>query len=223
MGISTGPYEPGATGNTDGDDNGTVVGTLGTGGSIRSAPVTLAFGSAPTGEPPTPGLTDPAIDTNSNLTIDFGVFRPASIGDFVWYDIDGDGIQDTGEPGIAGVTVNLYDASGTTLIATTTTDANGFYQFTNLQPNTDYLIRLNNSTDYTGTGPLVGYQLAPANQGSDDTLDSDTTLPTPTNPIALATTRRWRQRPVPQAATRDLRCGLLPAVKSGQPGLARRE
>ena len=182
---ATGPYEPGANGNTDGDDNGTVVGTLGTGGSIRSAPVTLAFDLAPTGEPATPGLTDPAIDANSNLTIDFGVFQPASIGDFIWNDANNNGIQDAGELGIPGVTVKLYDDSGTTLIATTTTDTDGLYRFTNLQPTTDYVIRLDNPADYTGTGPLVNYQLSPDNQGGDDTVDSDATLPTPADPIGL--------------------------------------
>ena len=176
---ATGPYEPGASGITDGDDNGTVVGTLGTGGSIRSTPVTLASGAAPTGEPATPGLPDAALDNNSNLTIDFGVFQPASIGDFVWYDIDGDGIQDAGELGIPSVTVNLYDASGTTLIATTTTDANGFYRFINLQPTTDYVIRLDNPDDYTGTGPLVGLYPSPSEQGTNNTVDSNAVLPTP--------------------------------------------
>ena len=34
---------------------------------------------------------------------------PVTVGDFVWYDQNGDGIQNAGEPGIAGVTVNLLD------------------------------------------------------------------------------------------------------------------
>ena len=33
------------------------------------------------------------------------------------------------ELGIAGVTVNLYDSTGTTLLATTTTDGSGHYEF----------------------------------------------------------------------------------------------
>jgi hypothetical protein len=32
-----------------------------------------------------------------------------TIGDFVWNDLNSNGIQDTGEPGLNGVTVNLYD------------------------------------------------------------------------------------------------------------------
>jgi hypothetical protein len=65
-------------------------------------------------------------------TNDAGFFRTtAAIGDFVWEDIDGDGVQDAGEPGIENVTVTLQDDNGNTL-ATTTTDATGFYEFTNL-------------------------------------------------------------------------------------------
>jgi len=63
-----------------------------------------------------------------------GIRRPgpaSSIGDFVWNDLNQDGIQDASEPGIAGVTVNLLDSSSMTL-ATTTTDANGKYLFDNL-------------------------------------------------------------------------------------------
>ncbi len=54
------------------------------------------------------------------------------IGDFVWLDKDGDGTQDTGEPGLEGVTVRLYNSTGTTLLATTVTDENGRYYFGNL-------------------------------------------------------------------------------------------
>lgn len=51
-----------------------------------------------------------------------------TIGDFVWQDsTDCGGYQDTNEPGFAGITVRLENGSG--VIATTTTDANGHYQF----------------------------------------------------------------------------------------------
>src|SRR5207237_890327 len=66
----------------------------------------------------------------SNQTIDFGYYQPASIGNFLWNDLNHNGVQDGGEPGISGVTVTLSGtASGTTI-----TDANGFYQFSNLIP-----------------------------------------------------------------------------------------
>ena len=74
---------------------------------------------------------------------DFGLqLRDASIGDFVWLDLNGDGVQDAGEPGIADVTVVLRPvtvlAGGEDSvvfgppIGTETTDGNGFYDFTNL-------------------------------------------------------------------------------------------
>ncbi|MDQ3248795.1 MAG: hypothetical protein M3Q45_06250, partial [Chloroflexota bacterium] len=52
---------------------------------------------------------------------------PIEIGNRVWRDNDNDGIQDPGESPIQGVTVQLYQASS--LVGTTTTDANGEYYF----------------------------------------------------------------------------------------------
>ncbi len=55
---------------------------------------------------------------------------PIQIGNRVWADTDADGIQDAGESALAGVTVTLKNAGGTTL-ATATTDSNGNYFFSN--------------------------------------------------------------------------------------------
>ncbi len=54
-----------------------------------------------------------------------------AIGDRVWSDSNENCLQDTGEPGIAGVAVNLLDDAGTT-IGSTTTDADGIYVFPGL-------------------------------------------------------------------------------------------
>ena len=70
-----------------------------------------------------------------DLTIDAGVSAGANLGDQVFIDSDGDGQQDPGEPGIAGVIVDLLDAAGN-IIATTTTDANGNYLFENVPSGT---------------------------------------------------------------------------------------
>src|SRR5262249_10276276 len=43
-----------------------------------------------------------------------------SIGDFVWNDINHNGLQDAGEPGVQGVGVTLLDGSGNVLATTTT-------------------------------------------------------------------------------------------------------
>ena len=50
------------------------------------------------------------------------------IGDFVWVDFNGNGIQDAGEPGIPGVTLTLRDADGSP-VQSATTDASGAYGF----------------------------------------------------------------------------------------------
>ena len=50
-------------------------------------------------------------------------------------DSNGDGIQGSGEAGIAGQTVQLLNAAGT-VIATTTTGTNGAYSFAGVTPGT---------------------------------------------------------------------------------------
>ncbi len=70
--------------------------------------------------------------------------QTGSIGDRVWYDTDGDGAQDSGEPGLGGTTVELLNSSGT-VIATTTTDANGIYTFANVAAGS-YTVRVVAST-----------------------------------------------------------------------------
>ncbi len=78
--------------------------------------------------------------TNANiLTYDFGYRGTASIGDLVWTDVNGNGLQDGGETGLSGVTVNLLGSDGATVIATTTTDSNGNYAFANLPGGTYYV------------------------------------------------------------------------------------
>lgn len=71
-------------------------------------------------------------------TADFGFNggTTGTIGDFVWYDADGDGIQDAGEPGLAGVTLNLLDDATSAILATTTTDSSGGYDFVGLAAGT---------------------------------------------------------------------------------------
>ena len=61
---------------------------------------------------------------------------PIEIGNRLWIDADGDGIQDPDEDPLAGVEVVLKDASGAT-IATATTDANGEYLFSSDPNGTD--------------------------------------------------------------------------------------
>ena len=82
------------------------------------------------------GATEAAVTiTDASVQgVDFGLVAPATIGDRVWNDADGNG-ADNGEPGVPGVTVILKDANGVE-VARTTTDANGNYRFTGLIPGT---------------------------------------------------------------------------------------
>jgi hypothetical protein len=76
-------------------------------------------------------------------TADFGFEPLGSIGDFVWSDLDGDGLQDVGETGIGGILVTLTNPDGTS--ATTTTNPDGSYIFSNL-PEGNYTVTV-------GVGP----------------------------------------------------------------------
>ncbi len=157
----------------DDDDNGVAL----AGSYIRSNPVTLG----PTGNEPTLVGSDPtdtpatgeAAEGYSNRTVDFGFSPLASIGDRVWYDTNQNGIQDVGETGITGVAVELYNASG--IVSSTATTGGGLYSFINLVPG-DYYVKF--------TLPAT-YIFSPADQGADDTLDSD---PNVTTGIASFTT-----------------------------------
>ncbi len=95
-------------------------------------------------------------------TFDAGVLILAEKGDFVWEDMDGDGIQDPDEPGLENVIVHLYAADGT-LVKSTFTDANGYYLFDLIYPG-DYYVEFEIPTDYFVTWP---------NSGSNDNVDSD--------------------------------------------------
>ncbi|MEZ4581015.1 MAG: SdrD B-like domain-containing protein [Caldilineaceae bacterium] len=61
----------------------------------------------------------------------FIILPPAAIGDRVWLDMDRNGIQDMGEPGMADVPVTLRDGAGN-MVAATTTGADGLYGFDQL-------------------------------------------------------------------------------------------
>jgi SdrD B-like protein len=66
---------------------------------------------------------------------------PIHIGNFVWHDLDGNGVQDPGEPGVGGVVVQFWNAAKNDLIATTATNGNGLYALVAPVPG-DYRIRV---------------------------------------------------------------------------------
>ncbi|WP_456431795.1 SdrD B-like domain-containing protein, partial [Nitratifractor sp.] len=111
---------------------------------------------------------------------------PLEIGDYVWVDTDGDGIQDPDEDPIGGVTVELWgdtDGDGTvdTKVGETQTDANGRYYFggasdhgmlngNRLETETGYELRIAlNDAALGGRKPT----LQDANGNGEDQRDSD--------------------------------------------------
>lgn len=99
-----------------------------------------------------------------NATVDAGLIQLAALGNYIWSDLNQNGIQDPDEPGIPGVTVELYrgDICSGSPIATTTTDDDGYYLFNNLIPDT-YALRIILPD---------GYQFTLPNNGEED-KDSD--------------------------------------------------
>jgi len=79
-------------------------------------------------------ITGAVLASNTSAqNYNFGELQPASIGGKVYVELDGDGVIDSDEWPISDVTVYLYDDEGS-VVATTTTDSDGNYQFTDLEP-----------------------------------------------------------------------------------------
>ena len=113
--------------------------------------------------------------------IDFAFVKPASVGNFVWFDANKDGIQDADEVGVAGVTVTLTDGAGNPVIdldgnpvKPVTTDANGKYEFTNLMPNVDRIVANSGEESYKVTfTPPAGYSATKSYAAADGEKDSN--------------------------------------------------
>ena len=161
-GSSMGIYEPAVNPNSDVDDN--DDGTKVSGQTITTKAIELENYTEPTGDGDTAPTSSDA-DKNTNLTIDFGIFKPASIGDYVWTDINKNGIQDSGELGVFGITVKLYAGTSITALATTTTDSNGKYLFDNLTPGT-YMVEFVKSS--IGSGNSFSPQSVISSTSSND-------------------------------------------------------
>ncbi len=104
---------------------------------------------------------------------DAGFFTKCTIGDFVWHDEDGDGVQG-GEPGLGGIEIIITDvatgnpvtlrADGTPYVATIASAGSGAYIFDNLPPG-EYKL--------TFSDPAAVYQLTLWEAGGDNTRDND--------------------------------------------------
>ena len=94
----------------------------------------------------------------------------AYIGDRVWNDANGNGIQEAGEAGIGGVLLRLLDSAGTP-VAQATTDAAGSYLFA-ITPGRTYSVEVA-ASNFAAGGQLFNLVIAPQNRGGDDSSDSD--------------------------------------------------
>jgi uncharacterized repeat protein (TIGR01451 family) len=115
---------------------------------------------------------------------------PIEIGNYVWLDKDGDGVQDASEKGIAGVTLCLYD-SDCNLVANTVSDANGEYVFSNsnvtggIKFNSKYFIVVKANNYNTSLKAIIRntdtLYLSKLDNAGDDDIDSDSYIWEETN------------------------------------------
>ncbi len=175
--LSSTATEADPNGNTDSNDNGVDSPTPITTG-ITTGLITLNGD----GEPTTDGDGN-----NGNQTVDLGFFKPFSLGNLVWKDLDDDGVKDATEPGVDGVLVELFKdrnangvlevtgADAPALRTTTTTNANGLnglYNFTELEPG-DYFVRIA-ASNFAAAGVLVGCTSStPSEANPNDNVDNN--------------------------------------------------
>ena len=146
---------------------------LSTNANAAGVPDSLDSDFGPSGLSPVVSI-DPVVPglSQNNPTIDAALYSPkGSIGDFVWKDLNDNGQQDSGEPGVNGVKVVLWSAVGglpSVRLDSTLTSGNGGYSFTNLLKG-DYLVQI----DLTSLPDTCIISTKP-NTG-DDATDSDFT------------------------------------------------
>jgi len=138
--------------------------------------VTLSSAGVISGTPTAAGshsFTVRAVDSAScSGTRDYVItISGLTLGDLVWDDLDQSGTRDVGEPGLAGVTLELFSTTDTVAgngddvsQGTTTTDGTGGYAFTGLAPGR-YFVRISSppATHPMSSGAQVG-----ADNGIDD-------------------------------------------------------
>lgn len=92
--------------------------------------------------PGDPGSVSVTLEAGQTVSVLFGNQANSAVGTITglkFDDANGNGVQDAGEAGVAGVTINLFAASGGALVATTTTGADGTFGFADVNPG-DYQV-----------------------------------------------------------------------------------
>lgn len=134
----------------------------------------VAFGELTTPTPTPPTATPPAATTAIPPTS----AATAALGDTVFLDIHGDGIQHADDPGVPGVTVTLYDSTGAR-VGTTATGPTGTYLFTRLAAST-YIVGFT----HLPAGTAFTQQGAGTDRARDSNADPATGR---TKPVTLTT------------------------------------
>ncbi|MEM7369896.1 MAG: SdrD B-like domain-containing protein [Bacteroidota bacterium] len=98
------------------------------------------------------------------VNIDISECLEAALGNRVWKDDNKNGLQDSGEPGVGGVTVKLYECDGT-FVKQKTTSYSGWYRFRNLPPGKEYYVEFSDIPD--------NYVFTQQDQGTEEWRDSD--------------------------------------------------
>jgi hypothetical protein len=88
--------------------------------------------------------------TTGGATVNFGDQQIGAVSGVVYTDLNGNGVRDTGESGIAGVTIELLQGGG--VLSTTTTDGTGVYSFPNVPPDS-YTVQETDPAGYVSTTP----------------------------------------------------------------------
>ncbi|MES2719001.1 MAG: SdrD B-like domain-containing protein, partial [Pseudomonadota bacterium] len=135
---------------------------------VSSARAAVASGN---GVLPTDAFFSTVIDPAGNVQPLIIQLQNAKLGNFVWEDIDRDGVQDANEAGVDRVVVELYDGTGKFIASTITGDdfstavvEKGYYQFAGLKAG-DYQVKF--------IAPSYAFTVQDANGNTTDAADSD--------------------------------------------------
>jgi len=174
-GTSPSSFEPGALTdlNVNNDDDGTQMGSM-----IMSNILNLVKNTEPTNDDDT--------DSNTNLSVDFGLIPMLSLGNLVWTDTNNDGLNNNGETGIDDIMVQLFtagvdDTKGTSddvLLDSMLTTGGGLYLFDSLAPG-EYFVKLTDlnpgliSSTGEGTNTITGAGIFEPAADPDDTDTND--------------------------------------------------
>ena len=111
---------------------------------------------------------DQSEDDEDQQCIDI-IFPKACLGDYVWKDLNQDGIQDTGEPAMGGVQVTLFDATTGLQVGSEFTNSSGNYQFDDIEFGYYYI-------EFDISGVTAYAECVPTSQNAGGTAATDSDI-----------------------------------------------